>query len=53
MNLLARATGSNLELSPAGTARALRSLYRLASHEGRMRQEHVDDFVQLAAGSAA
>ena len=43
----------NLELSPGGTARALRSLYRLASHEGRVSQEHVDDFVQIGAGLVA
>lgn len=50
---LARATKRlNLELSPARTALALRSLYRLASHEGRVRQEHVDDFIQLGHGSA-
>lgn len=42
----------NMELSPAGTARALRSLYRLASHEGRVSQGHVDDFVHLGAGLA-
>lgn len=40
----------NLELSAPGTARALRSLYRLAAHEGHVSQWHVDDFVQLGAG---
>lgn len=40
----------NIELSPAGTARALRFLYRVASLEGRVKQEHVDDFVQLGTG---
>lgn len=54
LDALARASKRfNLELSPALTARALRSLYRLASHEGRVAQEHVDDFVQLGAGLAA
>ncbi|MBV7542215.1 helix-turn-helix domain-containing protein [Acidovorax sp. sic0104] len=43
----------DIELSPAGTARALRSLYRLASHEGRVSQGNVDDFVHLGAGLAA
>lgn len=41
-----------LELSPAVTARGLRSLYRLASHEGCVRPENVDDFVQLGGGLA-
>jgi len=40
----------NVELSPAGTARTLRLLYRMASHEGRVSQEQVDNFVQLGAG---
>ena len=40
----------NIELSPAGTARALRFLYRVASLEGRVKQEHVDDFIQLGTG---
>lgn len=42
-----------VELSPAGTARALRLLYRMASHEGRLSQEQADDFVQLGAGLSA
>lgn len=42
-----------VELSPAGTARALRLLYRMASHEGRVSQEQVDNFVQLGAGLSA
>jgi transcriptional regulator with XRE-family HTH domain len=42
----------SIQLSPAGTARALRLLYRLASLDGRVSQGQVDDFVQLGTGFA-